>query len=568
MMPENDGVFDVTLHASLAEEAYGRSSVPSADANRDDAVVLVTHMTVDRLPAANRWCRTWRGPMSVSLFARPKENAETLLQKIRAESSCLRNYADWQLVERVYEKEEEKDNVTDMMVYYPFNVQRNAALDGVREEQSAWVFLVDIDLVLMPKQLSSHANFTAHLHNVRRKFLPVDSENALIIIPAVETVNKEVPLPATLDELRNGLMENEVCSFYGHYCRGCHNPTQIRRFVDAQEPYLVKFEEGFEPYVVVNRRNSKNLLPRYQEHFIGRGWDKMSYFYELNLQKRPFVVFPQYFLAHHGRGDMPSTYTTDYMKRQEKNLRLNIQFNEQMKKKYSKQKQPSSATEQATEKASSLATTPGNITTFNWTEFGFLSDLSDGRGRGCRANTNATEKDLLLALDYACSRIDCSPLYAQRKFPAGVERHASWAFDRYVAYATTVLKEPIEVACHFRGAAKIVSCGNVRNRFCVPRPHAITQNATEMKAAIDWLCGHDGPLGGECVVFKTFLGWSGSNLSDDLEGLARMVFHAYYVLHRCDDTTADGENDTDLSTSSTCDFRGLAHLVEMVELVG
>ena len=345
----------------------------------------------------------------------------------------------------------------------------------------------------------------------------------MYIIPAVETVNKEVPLPTTLAELQESLREHEVCSFYGHYCKACHNPTRIQNFVKVSEPYAVDFEEGFEPYVVAHRSNPRHLLPRYLESFIGRGWDKMSFFFELFLQRRPFVAFPHYFLAHHGRGDMPTTYSTAYMARQSKNLQLNIEFKERVRKQYAENK-PSDPLGQ-----------------FPWSDF---TGSSSDDGMVCRAKGNASVEALEQALSYACGHgVDCTPL---QHFPPGISHHASWAFHRYFLIAKE--NETAEVACDFQGVAELVRCDGPSSMvrggvMCLPREN-IT-NATRLQAAVDWLCGNDGPLGGDCAVLKKAIVVE----PPPLNVLASMAFHMYYLLHRCGDVNG-----------TTCDFEGLAEL--------
>ncbi|CUG88442.1 glycosyltransferase, putative, partial [Bodo saltans] len=155
-------------------------------------------------------------------------------------------------------------------------------------------------------------------------------------------MNKRVKVPRTMSELRTGLDDHSVLAFY-HTCQTCHRPTDLRRFSrpTTTDAYLIQFEEGYEPYVILNRSSTTPMaagvkVPRYDETFVGRGWDKMSFFYELALgQQRPFVVLPRYFLVHHGKGDMPKFLTMEYIKRQEVNRALMGMFKERMAELYS-----------------------------------------------------------------------------------------------------------------------------------------------------------------------------------------------------------------------------------------
>eukprot|EP00760_Papus_ankaliazontas_P031353 PhM_4_TR5245/c0_g1_i2/m.54285 len=184
--------FIVALHTHIAESEQGTTN--------QNEVVLVSHMTLDRLPQALRWCRAWRGPMSLALFIRPQDNRDDVMDTVlrHGDDRCLQRHADIHLVERTVGGGDA--NKTDMMTHYPFNVQRNAALDGVRHG-TRWVFLVDVDMVLMPRNESSHAMFSAHLARVRAATPHAQMpQHSVLIVPSVETVVPEVPLPTTMEE--------------------------------------------------------------------------------------------------------------------------------------------------------------------------------------------------------------------------------------------------------------------------------------------------------------------------------------------------------------------------------
>jgi hypothetical protein len=333
------GQYDVTLHY------YRAVAVPTPDMPN---ITLVAHATIDRLHAVARWCRTLRGPLSISVFVRPFVDDVAAVMGAFAADECIARHADLHLVtERGHRYEPREDGGKDMMTHYPFNVQRNAALDGCVGDLA---LLMDIDFHLMPVPNNREVDLRRNLDEQRQKmaawpFLsneePWVLDAAVYVIPAVETMNKRVKLPRTMTELRAGLDDHSVLAFY-HTCQTCHRPTDLRRFSrqTTTEAYLVQFEEGYEPYVIINRSSttphSKGArVPRYDETFVGRGWDKMSFFYELALgQQRPFVVLPRYFLVHHGKGDMPKFLTMEYIKRQEVNRALMGIFKERMSEMY------------------------------------------------------------------------------------------------------------------------------------------------------------------------------------------------------------------------------------------
>eukprot|EP00760_Papus_ankaliazontas_P031359 PhM_4_TR5245/c0_g1_i5/m.54290 len=196
------GTFTVRrgVYRAMAYSTLPVGPLKKSVGNLTQSVVLVSHMTLDRLPQALRWCRAWRGPMSLALFIRPQDNRDDVMDTVlrHGDDRCLQRHADIHLVERTVGGGDA--NKTDMMTHYPFNVQRNAALDGVRHG-TRWVFLVDVDMVLMPRNESSHAMFSAHLARVRAATPHAQMpQHSVLIVPSVETVVPEVPLPTTMEE--------------------------------------------------------------------------------------------------------------------------------------------------------------------------------------------------------------------------------------------------------------------------------------------------------------------------------------------------------------------------------
>jgi hypothetical protein len=353
-------------------------------------ITLVSHATIDRLAHVVRWCRQWRGPMSISVFARPMVDDADAIMGAFAVDPCLAAHADLHLVthpDHRYNPRATKyeEGVLEMIAHYPFNVQRNVAIDGCVGDLA---LLMDIDFHLMPVPTNhdehlgddvggSEQQMRVHFERQRRhvaswSFLqsePHVLHTAFYVIPAVETVVKSMPLPTTIEELSLVVQSHGACPFYGHHCKHCHRPTNLNRFLkppptsrvasrssdrtssksvdndetaDVPPPYLVDYEHGYEPYGIVNKSGTVPLciasptntfqtrelaFPRYRNEFVGRGKDKVSFFYEFSAgQKRAFIVLaPPFFIVHAGRGDHPSAPGEEYLVRV---LQNNIRYRE------------------------------------------------------------------------------------------------------------------------------------------------------------------------------------------------------------------------------------------------
>lgn len=58
-----------------------------------------------------------------------------------------------------------------------------------------------------------------------------------------------------------------------------HAPTDYAKWRTATVPYRVSWQPDFEPYVVVRRD-----CPKYDQRFVGFGWNKVSHIMELDAQ--------------------------------------------------------------------------------------------------------------------------------------------------------------------------------------------------------------------------------------------------------------------------------------------
>ena len=294
-------------------------------------ITVVSHMTIDREERLVQLCTEWDGPLSIGFFVW-KDNHEERIEKLIEKNQCLQYWADFHLVYNVYSES------TDLQVIYPFNIMRNIALQTA---SSKFVFLLDIDFLVLPKP---HEFYKEQIIVEYKNLLPSNfsqKENKPIswkkvhenipmkpsfIVPALESVVKTLPLPNSKVETVKMLKNHTLNPFYGRYCLHCHIPTQFKKWAVSKTSYEVKYQEGFEPYVIMYNGALDNftdyIIPKYEERFVGRGWDKVSHFYEISLANYHFLVLPEVYVIHKGRPDQPIRFTDEYDNNVQRNKEL------------------------------------------------------------------------------------------------------------------------------------------------------------------------------------------------------------------------------------------------------
>ena len=164
--------------------------------------------------------------------------------------------------------------------FYPINYLRNVALDNV---QTPYVFLSDIDFLPM-----------YGLYEYLKEAIKILGANERVfVIPAFETLLYRFKFPQNKDELLKMLDHRSIFTFRYHVWKVGHAPTNYAHWRNASIPYKVSWSPDYEPYVVV-----KSDAQRYDQRFVGFGWNKVSYIMELDARGYEFVVLPDPFIIH------------------------------------------------------------------------------------------------------------------------------------------------------------------------------------------------------------------------------------------------------------------------------
>jgi len=270
----------------------------------DNDVTMVTQLSVDRLHMLDALCKLWTGPLSISLYASDADLVH--LEHLVSSSPILRKYKKLAL-----------HIVFKQGKYYPVNVLRNVALNA---STTPYVFFSDIDF--LP---------SANLYEYAREAVRVLGNNrSALIVPAFESLQYRVKLPANKSELISMLDRNELFTFRYYVWKEGHAPTNYDHWRAAHRPYKVSWAENFEPYIIVHKNVSS-----YDRRFIGFGWNKVSHIMELSYQGYSFIVLPEAYMIH-----LPHAPSADVAAfRQSKSYRGCMQifkkeFRKEMKVKY------------------------------------------------------------------------------------------------------------------------------------------------------------------------------------------------------------------------------------------
>lgn len=170
---------------------------------------------------------------------------------------------------------------------YPINALRNAAIDAVK---SSLAFILDVDFI--PSR-------GAH-DRLCRAMAALEADKSALVVPAFELDAKcPMPLGRKLD-VRDAVRDGTAEGFHmSGYSKG-HAPTHFERWLTDSDskPYRVLYQEGFEPYVVVDRTRSR--FPRFDERFRGYGLNKVAHAYAMAARSFDYYVANDVWLVAHG----------------------------------------------------------------------------------------------------------------------------------------------------------------------------------------------------------------------------------------------------------------------------
>lgn len=259
-----------------------RSFLYFLDFNHDPSpydVTLTVHLSLDRLLALDQLAGNWLGPISVAIYMAEVETSLLVSSIKNSFNLAGRTNIGYHLVFR------------DEGFNYPINKLRNVALKNALTD---YVLIIDIDFLpslnlyeYLKSVLSEMSNRGIEDHD--RDIL----QDTALVIPAFETLQYKFQFPNNKAELINQLNLGSITTFRAQIWPKGHSPTDFSRWKVATKPYRVDWKPDYEPFVVTNRE-----ALRFDERFVGFGWNKVESIMELAASGYQFIVLPEPFLVH------------------------------------------------------------------------------------------------------------------------------------------------------------------------------------------------------------------------------------------------------------------------------
>eukprot|EP00889_Picochlorum_renovo_P002712 jgi/Picre1/29742/NNA_005124.t1 len=185
---------------------------------------------------------------------------------------------------------------------YPTNAVRNRALLMSRSDI---VLLLDVDFVV-------DLSLAFDLENDKRHSELTDmlESGVAVVLPAFEAWDQE----------ERG---KKIALTAGH------EPTLFWKWINTTEPYGIKHEVGFEPYILMLKKH----VPYYDERFRGYYFNKVEQLMHISTQfELPFVVHPSSFVVHVPHPKAKTKWRTKRSGQKERNHAMFLDALEDIKK--------------------------------------------------------------------------------------------------------------------------------------------------------------------------------------------------------------------------------------------
>jgi hypothetical protein len=253
---------------------------------RRDDITLLTHLSTSYLSKLKLQAEWWHGPISAAIVVTRENEANALLDFVKANQAILRMTSFHVLVEANSDPNS-----------YPYNILRNMAM---REAESDYILALDVDFVT-----EGHSRLVG-LVRENTKVKDALHSNRLLVLPAFENTKagaNAVAIPQSKADVVKMVEDGLVAPFEIKKWPPGHMPTNFSKYYQNETDVLydIEYASDFEPYFLAYRHG----LPRYWNDFRSYFFNKFSYFLEAHLKGYKFSVLRDFFVFHMGESGTP-----------------------------------------------------------------------------------------------------------------------------------------------------------------------------------------------------------------------------------------------------------------------
>lgn len=282
----------------LPKALYIYSKLVQDDDHQND-ITMVTHMGIGKYNRFLVLVQRWNGPISVAIMIHSLEDLEQFHTFVSLHLVTLKNVLFHYYIEYAPE----------LVTAYPQNILRNLAYKHIETE---YFIVNDVDIfpspnnshdIMKAKIISQHPEIRDKLQN--DTFFVIPMFDLGIIINDDELTHDHVYFPNTKKDaiamIQNGTLYQHGGKSHprGHgavnYTKWLENPIQ-----EEEVSYPIQYDFFFEPYVLGSRsiQHNNGIIPSYFEMYRGFGFDKFSWYSELEIAGFKLEVLRDFFMFH------------------------------------------------------------------------------------------------------------------------------------------------------------------------------------------------------------------------------------------------------------------------------
>mmetsp|Transcript_5083 Transcript_5083/g.9651 ORF Transcript_5083/g.9651 Transcript_5083/m.9651 type:complete len:593 (+) Transcript_5083:222-2000(+) len=279
---------------------YDRSKMMNQHENRKFDITMTTHMGVGKYTRFRILVQRWNGPVSVAVIIRSLEELDEFHTFVSNNVQSLNH-----VIFHYY-----MEFAPGLRMAYPQNRLRNLALTHI---QTDYFMVNDVDILTSPLNthdllrdtITSHVEIHEKLNNDTFFALPMFDLH--VMIPDDELIFNHPSFPETKSDAfkmnATGIISQHLATRHprGHRAINYTKWFSILSSDDASSvSYAIQHENKFEPYVIGSKlvRHNGGKIPSFYPFYRGHGFDKYSWFAELEFAGFKLEVLRDFFTFH------------------------------------------------------------------------------------------------------------------------------------------------------------------------------------------------------------------------------------------------------------------------------